>query len=234
MSEISKVTPTNVTQLSFDLDHVYDPVEWKDGITPINQKNLNKSEQALYTLLADNDTYTGYIQSIIEQLNQEILARVKDVNNLSDVSSDLNGELVKTNNDLSDLFSRLYDPTTGDIIVLNKNVSSNYTSIEDIKTSLSTLIIRISQIENLTSNTDIVVSLKKAIQDLSSLENKLYNIQTGDITELNKICNSLESSVVKLRQDIDLIINNGSVPSDVIISGDDVYLNCGTSATVLH
>lgn len=201
--------PTQVTPLEFDGQHVYSRVNWRDGITPIDQENLNKSDKALDYLLGEN---IGYVKNLIAKLNQEVGARRTDI---QDILDELNKVIRGVNAEDKDIRSTLSIETNKLSKELDKLTT---TDLEHYNTALR-LINGLG--ERVGINESNIANLRT---DVNSNTQKI-NSQSN---QLSNISNQLSELKEDVQEGLD------SLPDNVVTEDDKLYLNCGTSDTVLH
>ena len=166
--EAQKSLPSNVTPVIFDDRHTYERVMWVDGITPLDQTNLNKADVALDNLIGSN---SGYIQQIIDTLNAEIAARQTDIpalnKLLTDAINNLEASIGSSDSQIYVTISSVRDELTQLInnlsAKLNQHITDNNEDLAELRNKLSTL----------------ESTLKTLSSKVSILEQKVENMTPG-------------------------------------------------------
>lgn len=240
MSNSNKPTPVNTVSKSKDgtnIPYYYDRVVFENNITPINDVNLNKSQEALDFLLGQKSSSTdGKIHQMIDAINSEMLARSDDVTNLYE----LNAKLAK---DIEDEIERAQDAenTKSDIghnhdvwdLTSSTTVASKNDLSTEINTLKSSLNATITDLNNSLSEdiAGINTNLVNNYVNNSALESKGYatkNYVDGDFT------NTVETMIKDAIEDAqfeDVDLSDYATKEDALLISDTVIFRCGDAST---
>lgn len=208
------------TPIQFTEEHIYERVNWKDNVTPIDQYNLNKADKALDYLLGEN---TGYIKNIISKLNQESSSSKTDFINLVNTINALIDSINHEDENIKSRFdTKLSDQLEAILAVINDAVETIHTDVDhdlnELKTYLEELIAALRQDDEDHFNTAM-----NAIAELSSRVSQ----NTEDIA-------GIKTDIKTLEEEIANISSQAPIPDNVITSDDELILICGTATEVLH
>ena len=187
--------------------NVYRPVDWKDGITPINSINLNNSEKALLDLLGQ----TGYIFQIIDELenhSEDLINHKETIDDNSSSVNDLKTQLLKLQAKLNSIETTHLQDTTE----LNNAINDLNDALKNYCNS--------TDFENFKEEAKSVhEQIKKSIE---TIEKTIESGMNGNI--------NLDNYYTKVETD-ELI---STFEEDIIQETDKLILNCGSSTEVLH
>lgn len=148
--------------ITTDLQKVaYDPVKWENGSTPLDEKNLNNSDNALNDLLGFNsENDKGYIFQIVDKVKstEGDLSKLKGENLPADVS-----------------VNSVYKTTTK----LTTDLSSIKTDVTEVEGSVDALQKTVNNLQG--GALDQGVTVKSLDSRIDTLENRINNLPTGNL-----------------------------------------------------
>lgn len=255
---LEKMKPLDQVKDLLDNIEKYTGVNWRDGQTPpLSAEYLNISEDALRDLLNNYEfgDGKGLIQQILDLIWQSHDRSEKLENRAENLEITVNGTP-----SVKGLVQRTADLENRAKNIENKNVEqdNNIKSLsDDLEKSNSELNLKIDQ--NSTNITSLQSSLNeqskniaeqstKITEQSTKIEQNSKNIQTlltttaenaEAIKDLNEDVDTLQSSLSEQSTKIENLENyissgTGELPENVIVSGDEVILYCGSSKDILH
>ena len=138
----------------------YIPTEWRNGVTPINEENLNKIEEQLVALTEENEQLKADLETadgIIAQL--EVDLATLESKNLKVLRKEITGTTSSAGNLGLELDSSVYD-----IVGVKVKTTSNATAYigtpyRSVSTGEWTIKVLSVQTNGQITNTDVVVSV---------------------------------------------------------------------------
>lgn len=214
------MTPENVSQLDKKDFTPYERVGeenegWVNGSTPINADNLNKGDVALFNLLNGSN---GYVYQLIDKLNTEILARLRDSRNLNSAISFESTTRRQADNEL-----RRDIPTKVGQLTNDKGYITEHQSLDNYYTKAQTD----SAIDEAIADIEIPeVDLKHyaKVEDIPTKVSQLQN-DKGYLTSHQSLDNYVTTEQLEAKN----YVKSETFNTQAIKTEDELILNCGSS-----
>lgn len=223
-------TPTTVEQLKYDYyTDGFNRIQWRNGQKPaLNEDNLNRIEVALTKLLPNlnSDVTEGYIPNIINILNQEIIARITDIQLLIDSDVQINNLITNIQQNIQNIELTINELIEADEVINNK-IDQSVTQLTQIITELNEYVdIYIN------SNNNNITNIQS---NITSILTYIETLEKNILVDINTTINNNTTEINLLKQRVTNIENDSpEIPENIISESDKLILYCGTASTVLH